>query len=160
FAKARELIHLGAIGDVVMVQAQKSYRFGTSRPDFYKTRALFGGIIPWVGTHAIDFARWCTGLSYETVTGRHGNRSFPAYGEMEDHAALFFTMKGGVPCLVTADFLRPEGAKTHSDDRLRVTGSKGVVEIRRTNVMITTEKGKERWKITFGEEDALRCARG
>ncbi len=160
FERARELIHLGTIGEVVMVQAQKSYRFGTDRPDFYKTRALFGGIIPWVGTHAIDFARWCTGLRYESVTGRHGNRSFPAYGEMEDHAALFFTMSGGVPCTITADFLRPEGAKTHSDDRLRVTGTKGVLEVRRANLMVTTASGKERWRYDFSEAAAIRCAQG
>lgn len=159
FVKARELITGGAIGEPVLVQAQKSYKFGTSRPEFYQTRALFGGIIPWVAMHAIDFASWCTGLAYEGVTSAcHGNRCFPDYPEMEDYAALTLRLQGGVPCLITADFLRPAGASTHGDDRLRVTGTRGVVEVTGTRVSLTAADGEQGWDLPTNDESREQCA--
>lgn len=145
FKRARQLIQEGAIGAPIHIQAQKSYKFGVSRPDFYRERALFGGIIPWVASHAIDFAAWTTGLRYHSVAAQHGNRCHPEYPEMEDFAAMQFEMSGGVPCVITADFLRPEGAPTHGDDRLRVTGDAGVIEVRGSDVFLTDGKGEKTW---------------
>ncbi|MFZ4780003.1 MAG: Gfo/Idh/MocA family protein [Terrimicrobiaceae bacterium] len=143
FLKAREIIRAGSIGEPVLVQAQKSYKLGR-RPAFYRERSQFGGIIPWVAIHAIDFAFWCTGLRYQSVTAAHGNRCSKAYPEMEDFAAMTFSMEGGVPCLITADFLRPAGASSHGDDRLRVTGTEGVVEVRGAELFLITGHGEER----------------
>jgi len=145
--KAREIVLAGRIGQPVMVQAQKSYKFGDHRPAFYGKRELFGGTIPWVAIHAIDFAFRCAGLRYESVTAVHGNRSSPAYPEMEDFAAMTFTMEGGVPCLITADFLRPAGATSHGDDRLRITGTDGVVEVVGEEVILITRHGEERFQL-------------
>ena len=158
FQKARELILGGTIGKVVMIQAQKTYKFGTARPDFYKSRELFGGIIPWVAVHALDYAAWCTGLQYESVTAMHGKNGFPDFPEMEDHAALFFQMTGGVPCLITADFLRPSGASSHGDDRLRVTGSDGVLEVRNDDVFLTDSRGEHHWVCPTEDSAAIQRA--
>ena len=145
FQRARKLIQSGAIGCPVMIQAQKTYKFGAHRPDFYKERRYFGGIIPWVGSHAIDFVAWCTGLRFESVIATHGNRCFPEISEMEDHAIMQFRMTGGVHCLITSDFLRPSGASSHSDDRLRVTGSEGVIEIRNQEVFLCDAHKEYHW---------------
>jgi len=145
--KTREMIGAGRIGRPVMVQAQKSYKLGSHRPPFYKKREEFGGTIPWVAIHAIDFAFWTAGLRYESVSASHGNRCSPAYPEMEDFAAMTFTMEGGVPCLITADFLRPAGAPSHGDDRLRITGTEGVVEINGFEVTLITSQGEERLSL-------------
>jgi predicted dehydrogenase len=158
FKRVRDLIHDGAIGSVVMIHAQKSYQFGASRPDFYKSRKLFGGIIPWVAVHAIDYASWCTGLRYKSVVAIQGNRCFPAYPEMEDHSAMLFTMTGGIPCTITADFLRPEGAASHGDDRLRVTGSDGVLEIRNSDVYLANRQGEQHWKLETPDASAIQRA--
>ena len=159
FAKAQELIRSGTIGEVAFIQAQKTYKFGPKRPDFYKSRELFGGIIPWVAVHAIDYAAWCTGLQYESVTAVQGNSCHPEYDEMEDHASMLFQMTGGVPCVITADFLRPEGASTHGDDRLRVTGSKGVIEIRNETLWIITTQAEESWTGDENEADGIQRAK-
>ncbi len=159
FQKTRSLIGEGAIGETVHIQAQKSYRFGTRRPDFYKTRAQFGGIIPWVASHAIDYAAWCTGLSYESACARHGNRNFPDYPGMEDHAAMLFTMTRGVPCVISADFLRPAGAASHGDDRLRVTGTAGVIEVRGESVTLTSPTGEQQWNCETSRELEVQRAR-
>ena len=145
FRKVRELIRQGAIGKVAMIQARKTYKFGTTRPDFYKSRELFGGIIGWVAVHAIDYAAWCTGLRYESVAAVQGNRCHPDYAEMEDHAAMLFTMTGGVPCAITADFLRPAGTGSAIDHPLRITGSAGVLEIKNHQVFLRNDAGVQEW---------------
>ncbi len=157
FRQARELILSGAIGEPILIHAKKSYKFGSKRPDFYRSRKLFGGLIPWVATHAIDFAAWCTGLRYEAATATHGNRRFPDYPEMEDHTALLLRMTGNVPCVITADFLRPDGAPTHGDDRLHVTGSNGLVEVRGGQLFHTGPDGEKAW--SFPQEPNLGTLR-
>ena len=54
FYHGAELVRGGAIGEIRLISAQKSYKFGT-RPAWYSDRRLFGGTIPWVGIHAIDW---------------------------------------------------------------------------------------------------------
>ncbi|NLS75858.1 MAG: Gfo/Idh/MocA family oxidoreductase [Chloroflexi bacterium] len=128
FRAAREAVRSGRIGQPVLVTAQKSYRFGT-RPDFFKKRAHFAGLVMWVASHAIDYASWASGLGYLSFQGWQGNLSRPEYGEMEDHVALLARMEGGVAATLTADYLRPAMAPSHGDDRLRIAGTRGIVEV-------------------------------
>lgn len=154
FARAHELIHSGRIGEPMLIQAQKTYKFGAARPAFYKDRSLSGGIIPWVAIHAVDYAMWCSGLRYQSVTAAHGNHCHPDYPGMEDHSSMLFRMTNGASCVITADFLRPAGAETHGDDRLRVTGSKGVVEVRGNLVICEDGDGVSRWEESEGAQPA------
>ena len=60
FYTAKCLIDEGAIGDIRLLSARKSYRLGQRAP-FFRERALHGGLIPWVAIHGIDFIRYlCT----------------------------------------------------------------------------------------------------
>jgi predicted dehydrogenase len=142
YIAARRAVAEGRIGKITLVGAQKSYRFNT-RPDFYKKRETYTGTISWVAVHAIDFARWCAGFEYASVSGVHGNFSQPDYPEFEDHVTLNFALKDGGACVITADFLRPKSASTHSDDRLRVMGTKGYVEVRNGECVVCTHDGPE-----------------
>ncbi len=125
--RMQEEIRAGRIGEVVFVSARKSYPFG-KRPGFYKSRELYGGTIPWVAIHAIDFVRFTTGLELECLSARHGNLSQPEYLECEDHAVMLCTLSNGGTAMIQADFLRPMGQPQRSDDRLRVAGTKGILE--------------------------------
>ena len=49
---------------------------------------------------------------------------------MDITAAAMFRMTNDVIATVTADMLRPSVAKSHGDDRVRLVGTKGVLEIR------------------------------
>jgi predicted dehydrogenase len=129
FRAMRQAIGDGRIGKVVLVTGLKSYRFGT-RPDWYARRADYGSTILWVASHAIDIIPFVTGLRFTAVQGWHGNLSKPAYGDMEDHALTVFEMEQGALAVVQADYLRPEKAPTHGDDRIRVAGAWGVIEVR------------------------------
>ncbi len=129
FRAAREIIRSGQLGEPVLATAQKSYRFG-KRPNWYADRARYGGTMLWVASHAIDAIRFTTDRKFRRVGGRQGNLSQPAYGTMEDHCTALFELEGGATGIVHADYLRPPSAPTHGDDRLRVAGTKGVVEVR------------------------------
>ena len=69
FYLGAELVKNGAIGEVKMVTAQKSYRFGT-RPAWYWDKDLYGGTIPWVGIHAIDWIAHFSGKKFLSVTAQ------------------------------------------------------------------------------------------
>ena len=142
FLAMREAIRSGKIGDVILVTGQKSYRFGASRPDFYRTRDGFPGIIMYVSSHIIDVAYWVTGLKYTAaLCGVQGNIARKDYGQFEDHAAILLQMEKGVHVAMHMDYLRPDAAPTHGDDRLRIAGSKGVIEVRDEKcVLITREQ--------------------
>lgn len=129
FSAAREAIASGRIGSPVLVSGQKSYRFNV-RPDWYGSREAYGGTMLWVASHAIDFIEYVAGIRFRRVIGIQGNLSRPAYAEMEDHCVLAGEMDSGATALVHADYLRPKGAQTHGDDRLRVAGTAGVIEVR------------------------------
>jgi len=128
-AAARQAVADGRIGEPVLAFGQKSYRFGASRPAFYKQRKTYGGTIPWVAIHAIDFVRYVTGQRYVRVAGLQANKAHPDYPECEDCGALLFGLANGGQAVITFDYLRPARAPTHGDDRLRVAGTRGVLEI-------------------------------
>jgi predicted dehydrogenase len=128
FRAAREAVQQGLIGTVALATAQKSYRWG-SRPKWYGDRASYGGTILWVAGHGIDAIRFVTGQAFTRVMGRHGNVTHPEMGTMEDHTMNLFALSGGGTAACHADYLRPAKSPTHGDDRLRVIGSAGVVEV-------------------------------
>ncbi len=129
FFTARRLVAAGVIGEPTVGYAQKSYKRGV-RPEFYKHRAGFGGIIPWVGIHAVDWFRWVSGCEYAAVVAQHVKLHAPDYPEMEDAATCLFELENGGSAAMSFDFLRPAGAPTHGDDRLRLLGDRGALEVR------------------------------
>ena len=138
--KAREIVRDGKIGKVALVTAQKSYRFGESRPDFYKTREGYPGTIAYIGCHLVDLIYWVTGLRYTCAQGLQGNVSRPDYAQLEDHAALLMATEQGKVAVITLDYLRPEKAPSHGDDRMRIAGSEGVLEVRDGKCILMTSK--------------------
>jgi len=144
FGAIRQAVADGLIGKVCLARAQKSYRFGEERPWFYKHREIFGSTILWVGIHAIDYIRWTTGLEVRKVAAMHANLAHPDYPGCQDSAVVMMKLDGAAQAAVTADYLRPAAAPSHGDDRLRVIGSKGVLETRDLNSrveLITHDQG-------------------
>ena len=144
FLAAREAVQQGLIGEPILLYSRKSYKWGTDRPAYYRERRTYGGTIPWVGIHCIDYMRWVSGQEYKKVAAHHGNKAHPAYSGCEDHAGLLFTLANKGTAVAHLDFLRPETALTHGDDRLRIAGKEGVLEVVETEerVSIVTARGK------------------
>ncbi len=139
FGAARRAVTGGHIGTVALATAQKSYRFG-KRPAWFGQRESFAGLMLWVASHAIDYVRYCSGLAYRRVVATGGNVGHGDYPQMEDHVAAMFELEGGGEALIHADYLRPGGAPTHGDDRLRIVGSRGIVEIIDGRCTLTTDQ--------------------
>ena len=142
FRVARELVRSGQVGQPVLITVQKSYRFNT-RPQWYADRSLYTGTMLWVASHGIDAIRFVTEKPVVRVIGRQGNISQPAYGSMEDHCMAMFELAGGASAIVHADFLRPAKAPTHGDDRFRLAGTKGVIEIRDRKCIVVGPDGEK-----------------
>jgi predicted dehydrogenase len=129
FQAARQAVRAGAVGEVILISSQKSYKYGPERPWFYKERKTYGGTIPWIGIHALDFMQWVSGQKYTAVAAYEGNKAHPQSPGCEDYAGLLLRLANGGTATCHLDFLRPEVAPTHGDDRLRIAGSEGVLEV-------------------------------
>ncbi len=140
---ARQAILDGRLGKVVLATGQKSYRFGDARPSWYGDRTAYGSTILWVAGHAIDFIRFVTDQPIVSVGGLHANVAKPDYPQMEDATVTTLQLANGAPGVVHADYSRPAKAASHGDDRLRVAGSLGVLEVRDGRCLICTHDQAE-----------------
>jgi predicted dehydrogenase len=142
FWTARQLIVDGAIGDVRHVDARKSYKLG-QRPSYYHDRATYGGTIPWVGSHAIDWIGWFYNWRpFRSVYATHSAQLNDGNGTMERAASCLFELDAGRTASVSIDYFRPAAAPTHGDDWARVVGTEGVMEVRPESVKLTDASGE------------------
>ncbi len=139
FLTAYKYIKDGAIGDVRLMNAQKSYRLG-QREDFYKNRESYGGTIPWVGSHAIDWMQWLSGKDFKAVYASHSTIGNQNHGDLEVSALCHFDFEDQVSASVNIDYLRPQNATSHDDDRIRIAGDKGVIEVLKEKVYLINEE--------------------
>lgn len=127
FRQAKALIKSGAIGQPLLINARKSYKWG-QRPEWYADRKRYGGTWPWVGIHALDMAHYLTGLHATGVYANHANRGHPDRRACEDVAVGVFTMENNVSMTVSIDLFRSDNCKVWGDDWCRVVGTRGSVE--------------------------------
>lgn len=128
FMTAKRLLDSKTLGSVRLISSQKSYKLG-SRPEFYRHRETYGGIISWVACHALDWTRWFCGREFTSVRAAASNVENHGQGDMEITSALLCTLEGGIIATVTADMLRPSSMKTHGDDRARIVTEDHILEI-------------------------------
>ncbi|MBN1350742.1 Gfo/Idh/MocA family oxidoreductase [candidate division KSB1 bacterium] len=129
FYTAKKVMQGGLIGDPALLYGQKSYRWGANRPEWYKHRKTYGSTINWVGIHALDWARWISGLEYTEIFGYHSTQVHSDYPDCQDNVGLVAKCSNGGTAVFNFDYLRPALAESHGDDRLRIAGSKGVLEV-------------------------------
>jgi len=129
FLTIRKAVREGRIGEVVYATAQKSYPFN-QRDEFYASRETYGGTIPWVAIHAIDYLHYCTGLDYVRVAAVASNQAHPSRPGMEDQGVVLAELSNGGAAAINFDYLRPWGShqRPWGDDRLRIAGTAGVIE--------------------------------
>lgn len=133
FYQGAKMVREGAIGEVRLMTAQKSYRFG-KRPAWYSDPDLYGGTIPWVGIHAIDWVYAFSNKRFLRVTAQ-------TCGSPDMTALCQFEMEDGVMASVNLDYYRPETAPTHGDDRIRCAGTKGVLEVMDGRIHLINQNG-------------------
>ena len=152
FYTAFKLINSGAIGAIKLIYTRKSYKIG-QRPDYFFNRATYGGTIPWVGIHAVDWIDCCSAGNFASVRAiQHIGEK--GQGTLETAAHCIFALDSGAIASADIDYMRPSGAATHGDDRLRAVGEKGVIEVARGTVELITAEGTAVLEL---ETPALGC---
>lgn len=169
FYTAKRLIEAGAVGEVRMLTGQKSYKLGR-RPDFFKKRETYGGTAAWVAIHSIDQILWLSGRNCVDVFCRQSAAGNQGHGELEASVLISLGLAGDCMAQVNADYLRPETAPSHGDDRIRVAGTSGVLEVRAAQVYLINRENDGRspcplrptepifdgfLRMLEGEEDSL-----
>ena len=152
--RVRELIQRGAIGEVCQVATQKSYKW-SDRPPWFSSRSRLGGTIPYIGIHSLDLIRWVTSLEFTHLAAIHGRIGLPKAGETETHASILARLANGASATARFDYLRPPVAATHGDDRLRIIGTKGMIEVNEGDEAISLMHDDQRESIPFGETENL-----
>ena len=139
----RQLVKEGAVGDVGMISSQKSYKAGV-RPVWMKDRASYGSTILWIGIHMFDLMRWTSGRDFTEVFSYQSQVSAPpGIGQMENTTTTILKLDNGGTASLHMDYYRAETAPTHGDDRVRIAGSKGVIEyMAATGLTLLRQGGK------------------
>ena len=136
FYHGAALVRSGAIGNVKLVTAQKSYKYGT-RPAWYSDPDSYGSTATWVGIHAMDWIFHFTGLPFTSVSAISDSC-------MPEKAMLCqFTLEGGAVASVSLDYYRPSTATTHGDDRIRCVGDKGILEVCENRICLINQDGPQ-----------------
>ncbi len=141
FYTAHRLIAEGAIGQVVLINARKSYKLGT-RPDFYKHRETYGGTLLWVASHAVDWAVWYANSPVRKVQAFHTTNANHNHGDLESYAVCNLLFENQILASLSIDYLRPAASPTHGDDWVRIVGTQGVIEARRDTVNLIDAQGQ------------------
>ncbi len=150
---AWQAVRKGAIGPVRLIDCRKSYRLG-QRPEFYRSRETYGGTILWVGIHAVDWIVWFSGQRFESAWATHTTADNRGHGDLESAAACQLVLADGTPASVMIDYFRPDTAPTHGDDRIRVVGVDGVIEVREGRAYLINGEASGERRLAVG------CDRG
>jgi predicted dehydrogenase len=123
----RQIVASGEIGEVAQIGAQKSYKL-QERPEWMRNHATFGGIMPYIGIHMVDLMRFASGRELVEACSFQSRIGFDWLRDFENTSSTVFKLDNGGTAALRMDYLRPEISPTHGDDRLRLAGTKGVVE--------------------------------
>ena len=129
FVEARDLIEQGDIGEPLLVNARKSYQWGT-RSEWFKQRETYGGIWGWIGIHSFNHAAYIIGRNATKVlAAQERNHCHPEFApDCADCMTGVFLLEGDVQMTVSVDLLRPDGQQAWGDDWVRIVGSEGSLE--------------------------------
>ena len=123
-----KLIKEGAIGEVVQVYAQKSYKgYLETRPEDVNKD---GGITRWVGIHAARFIEHVCGVkikdvsAYETTNGAAKENP-----KVVTASSISMSLENGGVAAMNVNYFNPLSFPLHGNESIRAFGTKGVIEI-------------------------------
>ena len=128
-----QLIQEGAIGELVHMEIFGPHRLSkANRPDWFFNKDQYGGILTDIASHQFDqflhYARCDEGtIAYAKVD----NRANPDKPGFEDVGQAVLTLDNGVQCYSRVNWFTPDGMRNWGDGRTFITGTKGVIEIRK-----------------------------
>lgn len=150
FALARELVHSGEAGAIVAGHCQISFRWGVTRPDWFRSRETYPGTFAFIGVHAVDTAYWTVGDRFRSAMGYESVTPHPDYPGCASLAYATVVLDNGGVLVLSADYLRPMGAATHGDVRLRLAGTKMTLD--------ASDRDESELAVVDGERDTRLAA--
>lgn len=155
FRAMRDVVESGEVGEILQIDAQKSYQLD-ERPAWQKTAKLYGSTIVWIGPHMIDLMMWASGRQFQRVVSLESHVRYPELGDMQNITASLFEMDNRGIATLRMDYLRPGTAKGHGDDRLRLAGTKGIVEYQEsTGVTVMSQSSAPRQLTTLPPQGSV-----
>lgn len=149
--KAAELVHAGAIGQIVNTVGLGPHRtrFHT-RPPWFVEREKFGGILIDIASHQFDqFLYFTQAEDVTIVQSQVANYHHPQYPEFEDFGDVLLRTPSATG-YIRVDWFTPEGLDTWGDTRLTVVGSDGYIEVRK-NIDIAGRPGSDHLFLVDGK---------
>ena len=139
----KKLVESGTIGEVVQVYVQKSYSLrANARP---QDEVTDGGLIRWVGIHAVRFIEHITGVKVKDVKVFQTHK-----GNIDETKGLYtasswaMTLENGGVASACVNYLNPRGGfGQHGNESVRIFGTEGMAEI--------TDGGKRTHEYTLTE---------
>lgn len=128
YAVMRKLVREGAVGDVVQVLVQKSYRYGAARP---QDEAIDGGMFLQAGIHAARMVEHVGGVRIKTIAGWETTFGKPGKekGEGKIAGAVQIGLENDGLATIIINYLNPNvKGVPHGNETLRVFGTKGFIE--------------------------------
>ena len=126
YAPMRKLVREGAVGDVIQVLVQKSYKYGQARPH---DEAIDGGMFLQAGIHAARMIEHVGGARIKTITGWETTFGSPEKGDGKIAGAAQIGLENGGIATIIINYLNPGiASQPHGNETLRVFGTKGFIE--------------------------------
>ncbi|MEX0320639.1 MAG: Gfo/Idh/MocA family protein [Puniceicoccaceae bacterium] len=128
-----ELIQDGVIGDIVHMEIFGPHRLSkASRPDWFFEKEKYGGILCDIAAHQFDqFLHYARAKDATIVHATVDNLGNPDKPELEDVGHATLVLDNGVHCFSRVNWFTPDGMRGWGDGRTFITGTKGVIEIRK-----------------------------
>ena len=126
YGAMRQLVRDGAIGEVVQVFVQKSYRYGQQRA---QDEAIDGGMFLQAGIHAARLVEHVSGVRIKSLTGAETRFGSPESGAGKTASTAQLVLENGGLGTIILNYLNPAGTPLpHGNETLRIFGTKGFIE--------------------------------
>lgn len=155
-----ELIQGGAIGDIVHMEIFGPHRLGKAkRPAWFFEKEKYGGILTDIASHQFDqFLHYSRSQEGEVLHARVGNFANPDVPGLEDFGEAVLKLDTDASCFSRVNWFTPDGMRGWGDGRSFITGTKGVIEVRKyfdfgrssegNRIFIADEKGDQELDVT------------
>ncbi|RWX79333.1 Gfo/Idh/MocA family oxidoreductase [Neorhizobium lilium] len=130
--RAGELVASGAIGKVVSTAGFGPHRMRPAlRPEWFFERKRYGGILVDIASHQCEQFLFFTGVeSAEILSASVGNRAHTQWPGLQDTGDIHLATPDATG-FIRVDWFTPEGLSTWGDGRLFITGTEGMIELRK-----------------------------
>lgn len=124
FAKAKDLIEAGQIGEPAMIHAKRAHK---PRHDWVQDPEKSGGVLLLAGVHNIDLTLWLGGSTPKRLYAEMG--SFVYKSDYTDNVALVMRLQNEAIVNIFESYTLPQKAPHPVDRRVEIIGTKGTLDI-------------------------------